>query len=354
MKEINNENSIGKIISKLRKDKGLTQAQLAEKLNVSDKAVSKWEQDRGTPSIEFLPIIAKFFNVSIDYLMTNKKENELSDMAKKSLDNKKEIQFNIEDYLEEGILDINKLLKTRNLKFIKESLNNNPIHYVELLSNMRSGDKKKFFEFAVDKNLKELATLILRNELTDSKFEKVLASIWVEKNIILNKEHFFIYNENNSKKDFTKIDSYLSRPMKNIFEKLSLCRERIIKECSLKYDKEKILDELSIEYFEEQLRKENLENVIIKLCVRLESILHCDFRYEGEFSEILKKYCDKELTWTQDDGWGYNETVRDEKTITLLNKLRMKRNNIVHSERTPIEMSLDEIEYCVEYICKMG
>ena len=76
MKEINNENSIGKIISKLRKDKGLTQAQLAEKLNVSDKTISKWEQDSGSPSVEFFPALANLFNVTIDYLMTGKEPEE--------------------------------------------------------------------------------------------------------------------------------------------------------------------------------------------------------------------------------------------------------------------------------------
>lgn len=43
------EHSIGKTIAALRKSKGWTQAELAEKLNVSDKAVSKWENEAGLP-----------------------------------------------------------------------------------------------------------------------------------------------------------------------------------------------------------------------------------------------------------------------------------------------------------------
>lgn len=65
-----NNHSIGKTIAELRKKKGWTQAELAEKLNVSDKAVSKWESESGLPEILQLPTMASLFDVSIDYLMT--------------------------------------------------------------------------------------------------------------------------------------------------------------------------------------------------------------------------------------------------------------------------------------------
>ena len=52
----------------LRKSKRMTQQELAEKLNYSDKAVSKWEQERSYPDVTLLPRIAKLFSVSIDSL----------------------------------------------------------------------------------------------------------------------------------------------------------------------------------------------------------------------------------------------------------------------------------------------
>ena len=94
--------------------------------------------------------------------------------------------------------------------------------------------------------------------------------------------------------------------------------------------------------------------VVIKLCVRLEAILRSDFHYDGEFSEMLKKYCDTKLHWREDDGWGYMVNRCDEKTIRLLNNLRIKRNSIVHSEKTSIELSWDDLQYCIEYICELG
>ncbi|MBQ1989136.1 MAG: helix-turn-helix domain-containing protein [Clostridia bacterium] len=80
--------SIGAIIAELRKKKGLTQLQLAEKLNVSDKAVSRWENGLGYPEITQLPVLASVFGVAVDYLMTGSRKgitiagNILTDIVK--------------------------------------------------------------------------------------------------------------------------------------------------------------------------------------------------------------------------------------------------------------------------------
>lgn len=61
---------IGRLICQLRKEKGLTQQQLAEILNVSDKAVSKWERGCGSPDISSMPTISNFFGISLDSLLS--------------------------------------------------------------------------------------------------------------------------------------------------------------------------------------------------------------------------------------------------------------------------------------------
>lgn len=58
----------GKIILSLRNSKGLTQEELADKLNISAQAISKWENDICLPDTYMLPLIADHFNVSVDYL----------------------------------------------------------------------------------------------------------------------------------------------------------------------------------------------------------------------------------------------------------------------------------------------
>lgn len=66
------KHSIGKTIAEMRRAKGWTQVELAQRLNISDKAVSKWESEAGFPEISMFPLIANLFGVSIDYLMTGK------------------------------------------------------------------------------------------------------------------------------------------------------------------------------------------------------------------------------------------------------------------------------------------
>ena len=53
---------------KMRKEKNLSQEALAEKLNTTRQAVSKWETGQGFPETERLLMISNFFNVSMDYL----------------------------------------------------------------------------------------------------------------------------------------------------------------------------------------------------------------------------------------------------------------------------------------------
>ena len=59
----------GSTIMRLRKEKGYTQAELAEKLHISDKTVSKWENGQGFPNISQLPALANLFGVTTDYLL---------------------------------------------------------------------------------------------------------------------------------------------------------------------------------------------------------------------------------------------------------------------------------------------
>lgn len=71
----------GEIISSIRREKGLTQKDLAEKLNVTDKAVSKWERDIALPDINTLPKLADILNITIEELI-NAKPQKTNDHKK--------------------------------------------------------------------------------------------------------------------------------------------------------------------------------------------------------------------------------------------------------------------------------
>lgn len=64
------------MIAQLRKQKGMTQLELAEKMGVTDKAVSKWERDLSCPDINSLPTLAETLGVSVEELMQIKKKAE--------------------------------------------------------------------------------------------------------------------------------------------------------------------------------------------------------------------------------------------------------------------------------------
>lgn len=84
---------------KLRKEKNLTQEELAEALFVSRTAVSKWESGRGYPNIDSLKAIAKFFGVTVDELLSS---DELLTIAEKDTEQKEKHSRN----LVFGLIDI--------------------------------------------------------------------------------------------------------------------------------------------------------------------------------------------------------------------------------------------------------
>ena len=66
--------SIGNFLSELRKEKGLTQKEIADFLNVSDKTVSHWECDKYSPDISVIPILAEFFGVTCDEILRGERK----------------------------------------------------------------------------------------------------------------------------------------------------------------------------------------------------------------------------------------------------------------------------------------
>ena len=66
------EKTMGAVIAALRKEKGMTQLDLAKELGVTDKAVSKWERDLSCPDVSSIPKLAEVLGVTVDELMQSK------------------------------------------------------------------------------------------------------------------------------------------------------------------------------------------------------------------------------------------------------------------------------------------
>ena len=358
--------SIGKTIAELRKAKGWTQIELAEKLNVSDKAVSKWEKDVGNPSVEFFPLLASLFNVSIDFLMTgNKQEDILLNSSNIIKDEKGEVKMITEQYLFNGILDIEKVVAEKNYEFAEKAINENHIHIVELIYEyICKSDWKKIFEFVIDNNVHLAAKAILKQRY-DIAETKLLEALWcddmakpawqggvseqIREYRKLNQELLGLtslgkkglkggvweYSGIMYDKDFATFD-YAIKYLKNK-------RIEILSEIKTKLAYQNIQNELSKEYFEKQIKNENFEIVIIKLCVLLETILRSKYDYDNEtdFSEFLEKYC---IDYLRDN----------ERMASLLHKLRKSRNALVHPNQNENIISLDELKMCIDYILNLA
>ncbi len=67
--------TIGGFIAALRKASGMTQRDLADRLNVSDKTVSRWERDDGAPDLSLIPVIAEIFGVTCDELLRGERRS---------------------------------------------------------------------------------------------------------------------------------------------------------------------------------------------------------------------------------------------------------------------------------------
>ena len=75
--------TLGEVISSLRKEKDMTQNDLAKKMNVTDKAVSKWERNLSCPDVNSIPKLAEILGISVEELLnaqTKQDSNKINDI----------------------------------------------------------------------------------------------------------------------------------------------------------------------------------------------------------------------------------------------------------------------------------
>ncbi len=105
--------TIGTFIAALRKASGMTQRELAEKCNVSDKAISRWERDECAPDLTLLPVLAEIFDITVDELLRGERktadtfdtgyQKEKTEKQMKNLLRKKELALHDRSWIARGI-----------------------------------------------------------------------------------------------------------------------------------------------------------------------------------------------------------------------------------------------------------
>lgn len=308
-------------------------------------------------------------------------------------------------------------IKTMYEKYIKDT----PICFMELIEKLISQKNyRKLFEFATDYQLKQLIEAIVTGdnekiklsakelflpknnfykELNDLKNEektleeryrpyrnmetelqriKISIKEHIEKNLIvgdktlkdmLNWQYSIVdYSDLENVEDFTAYCASIKK--RSIDSKIKTLEEEIEKITSERRNKaelKRVAEEIPFEYLKEELALGNLDRVIIKLCIRLESILKYEYHYEGDLYEMVDKYVKKHYVikklhdCTDDEDNDYQrlrdedeQFKKDNKLVEIkteaLHKLRMKRNSLVHADKNNVEMNASDIRLCIEIV----
>lgn len=84
-----NQDKIGKFIAKLRNEKRMTQQELANKIGVTDRAVSKWENGRGMPDLSLIKPLCDELGITINELLSGEKvtKNNIEKISNDNLEN---------------------------------------------------------------------------------------------------------------------------------------------------------------------------------------------------------------------------------------------------------------------------
>lgn len=96
-----NQKNIGLFLKELRKEKNLTQEQLAEKFNISSRSVSRWETGTNLPDLSILVELADFYDVDIRKIIDGERKNEMNKETKETLNK-------VAEYAEQNTLNLKK------------------------------------------------------------------------------------------------------------------------------------------------------------------------------------------------------------------------------------------------------
>lgn len=263
-----------------------------------------------------------------------------------------------------GVVNIKALKEsTDNLELVIAAVKKYAINYYEVFYNAVKNKKyRDIMNLALDRHFDEMSRFIMAGEDKNILHSGAAHFLTADRYCQYDGEYKDLLEwqtkipldsgvRSNSEKAIAAVKAKRKEILEQLEEELEEQRLTI----KLEKAKSKATEGLSKKYFESELEKGNYEIIVIKLCVLLEQILICNFRYQGTFEEMLNQYCQKELSWTEDDGWGYMVDRVDDRKISLLNNLRKQRNNITHGvKKETKDLSLKDIKECIEIITALN
>ena len=218
-----NCDKIGKFIATSRKKKGLTQIELANKLNITDRAVSKWERGKGCPDISLLEDLSKILDVSIIELLKGEKMKKIKSLEKDELlysmnyakeSTKMKMYKTISNVIVTLIAVIILTILFYNLK-ISIFFNHHYYPNIMFIDNYGTAPVEKLFS-----DLENKIELIKKDTINYSTYELNQIITIMEKDLddeqkFYNKDYYtfndikkIVYRESNGVSDILKITSY--------------------------------------------------------------------------------------------------------------------------------------------------
>ncbi len=228
------QEKIGKFIAYKRKEKNMTQKELASKIGVTDKAVSKWERGIGCPDISYLDDLSKALDISIVELLKGKEIDDVEIQEQDIIESmnysknytKKQIKNTINTVLYSVIIIISICLLVFNL--INRIVLNNVFHSnIVTTSEHVNTDFDKYYNI-IENN---------KGKYTNEEYTKILKYIEISKKRFNDKTKEFYMKEKYTIKDLYLFDEYYNNNLSEIlFNEESLNVYKII----IKYDNSKV------------------------------------------------------------------------------------------------------------------
>lgn len=281
----------------------------------------------------------------------------------------------------------------------KEIILENPTSLIELSYICVAEEKmNKLFQIAVDYEIEDLISVLMEGNIenilqkardiftyTETKVTEdyngysprqqinyLMNGKWIEASNI--KYSFGLLKVEETSEIPTNVKDaikYFNRIKEQIFKEWvenvegNISHIRIAKENEEEY--ERLRKEITSEFLIGQIAKGNEEVATIKLCVRLESILKHKYGYSGDLFTMLdsffngplkqietnKPWDDEDINYESQMEEYYRQTELNElheKWTRYLSKLRMKRNNLVHAEKSSVDFTTEDLKQCINIV----
>jgi transcriptional regulator with XRE-family HTH domain len=160
---LNTKESIGSRIKTLRAKTNMTQAELAEKLNLTDKAVSKWESGEGAPNVEVLADLASLLGTTTDYLLTGKDPNQPKPIEVKPVVARTEEENLgiLASTIEDGYYSIDKVIAIDDYELYQFALTRIVCLAEDLWESAKAKNWRRVFKLAIDNKLQSMVDALI-------------------------------------------------------------------------------------------------------------------------------------------------------------------------------------------------